>query len=67
MKNFPLILLIAGGALAFFLWQQRQAQQRALIASLPSEESLIDPRMIAMTPAGYTVPGTTSDPYDWLT
>ena len=69
MKNLTIIIAVAGGALLFFLWKQRQRQAatQAAINALPPQSASIPPEWIAMTPAGYTVPGTTSDPFDILT
>ncbi len=69
MRNLPLIIAVAGGALVFFLWRQRQAQASAM-APAPSTYQLgpssVPQEWIEMTPEGYTVPGTTDRPYDIL-
>lgn len=66
MKNFPLILAVAGGALAFFLWKQRQAQ--AITAQpQPLARESVPQEWIEMTAQGYGVPGTSSDQWDILT
>lgn len=64
MKNFPLIIAIAGGALAFLLWKQREA--RAIVAQ-PLRRESVPQEWIEMTPEGYGVIGTTGDPWDILT
>ncbi len=68
-RNFPLIIAVAGGALIYFLWQQRQAsaavmQPGARIAPSPSS---VPQEWIEATPEGYPVIGTTGDPWDILT
>lgn len=66
MKNFPLIIAVAGGALVFFLWKQRQAQ--AITAQpRPVSREYVPQEWIEMTPEGYGVIGTSSDPWDILT
>jgi hypothetical protein len=65
-KNLPLIIAVAGGALVYFLWQQRQAQ--AITAQpRPLARESVPQEWIEMTPEGYSVPGTTADPWDILT
>lgn len=66
MKNLPLIIAVAGGALAFFLWRQRQGQAAAMQPQQLSRES-VPAEWIEMTPEGYGVIGTTGDPWDILT
>ena len=69
-RNLPLLLALGGGALVFFLWQQQQAQAAAraqAIKDLPPLRELVPQEWIEMTPEGYTVPGTTDDPFDILT
>lgn len=66
MKNFPLIIAVAGGALVYFLWQQRQAQ--AITAQpRPVAREYVPQEWIEMTPEGYGVIGTSSDAWDILT
>lgn len=68
MKNFPLIIAIAGGALAFLLWKQREAKQ--IVAAGPVRQvsrEYVPQEWIEMTTEGYGVIGTTGDPWDILT
>ncbi|NIT36978.1 MAG: hypothetical protein GTN49_10855 [candidate division Zixibacteria bacterium] len=70
MRNLPLIIAVAGGALVFFLWRQRQAQANALSPVAPSQfpaRESVPQEWIESTPEGMTVIGTTSDPWDILT
>jgi hypothetical protein len=60
-KNFPLFLAVAGGALVYFLWRQKQSQ--AVIAHTPARAS-VPQEWVENTPEGYAVIGTTGDPWD---
>lgn len=65
-KNFPLIIAVAGGALVYFLWQQRQA--KAITAQpQPLARESVPQEWIEMTPEGYGVIGTSADMWDILT
>lgn len=66
MKNFPLIIAVAGGAFIYFLWRQRQGNAAAMQPQQLSRES-VPAEWIEMTPEGYGVIGTSSDPWDILT
>ncbi len=68
MKNMPFLIAIAGGALVFFLWNQRRAQAaQPAITAQPLAPSSVPQEWIEMTPEGYGVIGTTGDPWDILT
>jgi len=64
--NMPLIIAVAGGALAFFLWKQREA--RAIVAQPQQlQRESVPAEWIEMTPEGYNVIGTTGERWDILT
>jgi hypothetical protein len=70
MKNLPLIIAVAGGAMVYFLWRQRQGEAAALapnaVTQYPRRE-YVPQEWIESTPEGYGVIGTTGDPWDILT
>lgn len=67
MKNLPLIIAVAGGAAIFFLWRQQQARAAINTTPKPLAPSSVPQEWIEMTPEGYGVIGTSSDPWDILT
>jgi len=67
MKSLPFIIAVAGGALVFMLWKQRNAFASGPMPSKQLAPSSVPQEWIEMTPEGYSVIGTSSDPWDILT
>ncbi len=68
MKNLPLIIAIAGGALAFLLWKQREAKAAVVTnAARQVSREYVPQEWIESTPEGYGVIGTTGSEWDILT
>jgi len=67
MKINPMFVAAIGGLVVFFLWNQRRAQAAQPVQSKALAPSSVPQEWIEMTPEGYPVMGTSSDPWDILT
>jgi len=67
MKINPMLVAAVGGLVVFFLWNQRRAQATQPASSKALSPSSVPQEWIEMTPEGYTVIGTSGDPWDILT
>jgi len=69
-NNLPLLIAVAGGALAFFWWKQREGKA-AVSGPPPASYQLttesVPAEWIEQTPEGYSVTGSTNELYDILT
>ena len=67
MKMNPMIIAAVGGLVVFFLWNQRRANAMVPSPSKALAPSSVPQEWVEMTPEGYTVIGTSTDPWDILT
>lgn len=65
MKLNPMLIALLGGAVVYFLWQQRQAT--AAVTRQALSPGSVPQEWIESTPAGVPVMGTSSEMYDILT
>jgi len=67
MKINPMLIAALGGLAVFFLWNQRRAQAAVPATRQELSPSSVPQEWMEMTPEGYTVIGTSDDPWDILT
>lgn len=65
MKLNPMLIALLGGAVVYFLWQQRQAT--AAVTPKALAPGSVPQEWIESTPEGMPVIGTSNELYDILT